>query len=180
MATPELNLDPNSFLQEQSWHLLSILLQIGHPVDAEYLSSRCGFFNASADFVRYVASLPDSLLAVNSNGLLTPSVKAVLAIARFFSFQVPNSAPSFSRKRKSVLSLTEGTLFFLVWILNCLFSYFDFVCVLEVCWFEILVKTGGRDPKRFAIGDKVPEILVKVVKFIIASRLIFCAPLNPK
>ncbi|KAL5061482.1 hypothetical protein RYX36_023219 [Vicia faba] len=127
MATPESNLDPNPFLQEQSWHLLSILLQIGHPVDADYLSSRCRFFNASSDFVRYVASLPDSPLAVNSNGLLTPSIKAVFAIARFFSFQVLNSAPSYSRKRKSVLSLPED----------------------------------GRDPKRLAIGDKVPEIFIK-------------------
>jgi len=28
------------------------------------------------------------------------------------------------------------------------------------------MKTGGRDPKRLAIGDKVPEIFVKVFLFI--------------
>jgi len=100
--------DPTPLLEDQSWHLLSLLLQIGHPVNAEYLSLRCRFFNASPDFVRYVASLPDSPLSVNSNGFLTPSVEAAFAMARFFSFQFQNSTPFQSRKRKSICSITEG------------------------------------------------------------------------
>ncbi|PNX92174.1 putative serine threonine-protein kinase cdc7-like protein [Trifolium pratense] len=127
MSPPELQLDPNPLLQEQSWHLLSLLLQIGHPVDADYLSYRCRLFNASPDFIRFVASISDSPLSVNSYGFITPSVTALRAIARFFSFQFNNSTPSNSRKRKSILSITEG----------------------------------GRDAKRLAIGDKVPEFFVK-------------------
>ncbi|WJX91620.1 non-specific serine/threonine protein kinase [Trifolium repens] len=127
MSLPESQLDPNLFLHEQSWHLLSLLLQIGHPVDAGYLSSRCRLFNASPNFIRFVASLSDSPLSVNSNGLLTPSVTAALSIARFFKVHFNNSTPSNSRKRKLILSITEG----------------------------------GRDAKRLAIGDKVPEFFVR-------------------
>ncbi|XP_058751362.1 uncharacterized protein LOC131624444 [Vicia villosa] len=96
MATPESNLDPNPFLEEQPWILL-IFLQTGQPVDTDLdsLYSRCSFFDAFADFVRYVSSLPHS-----RNGLLNPSDEVAFAIAWFFSF--------LSRKRKSVLTLTEG------------------------------------------------------------------------
>ncbi|WJX85910.1 non-specific serine/threonine protein kinase [Trifolium repens] len=127
MSLPESQLDPILFLHEQSWHLLSLLLQIGHPVDADYLSSRCRLFNASPNFIRFVASLSDSPLSVNIDGLLTPSVTAALSIARFFKVHFNNSTPSNSRKRKLILSITEG----------------------------------GRDAKRLAIGDKVPEFFVK-------------------
>ncbi|GAU20223.1 hypothetical protein TSUD_352870, partial [Trifolium subterraneum] len=42
------------------------------------------------------------------NGLIIPSVTAFVSIARFFNFYFDNSTPSNSRKRKSILSITEG------------------------------------------------------------------------
>lgn len=107
--------ESNPLLEEQCWHLLSLLLQIGEPTDPEHLSSRCRLFNASPCFVRYVASLPASPLSVNRDGLLIPSANALFALARFF-WDPPHSP---FRKRKLFFSSTECKRDFDFWFFCC-------------------------------------------------------------
>lgn len=89
--------------EEKSWHLLAILLKIGHPVYPEHLSSQCRLFTASPGFISHVISSPGSPLSITDNGLVTPSAAAVYALGRFFSvsgFEFQDLEPTVLRKRK--------------------------------------------------------------------------------
>ncbi|RDY08520.1 hypothetical protein CR513_07242, partial [Mucuna pruriens] len=93
----ESNLD----LEEKSWHLLALLLRIGHAVYPQRLAVQCRLFAATPDFVCHVSTLPGSPLSVTDNGLVTPSVSAVFALGRFFSLRFsPEPQTHRSRKRK--------------------------------------------------------------------------------
>jgi len=86
MATP----NPSPYLvEENSWHLLSLLLQIGHPIHGEYLSYRCRSFYASPDFICYVVSLPNSPLQFKSDRLLFPSCNVAITVTGFFPCRDP-------------------------------------------------------------------------------------------
>ncbi|MED6143812.1 hypothetical protein PIB30_009312 [Stylosanthes scabra] len=78
--------DPN--LTEKSWHLLSLLLQIGHPVLPQHLASCCNLFPTCPDFIAHVTSIPHSPIRLNANGLVTPSDVAVYALGRFLTVSI--------------------------------------------------------------------------------------------
>nr|XP_025618168.1 probable serine/threonine-protein kinase cdc7 isoform X2 [Arachis hypogaea] len=100
--------EPDPILTEKSWHLFSLLLQIGHPVHPQLLASYCKLFPTCPDFVRHVSSLPRSPILLNANGLVTPSADAVSAIGRFvtvsidrrFLFRNIPECSGWSKKRK--------------------------------------------------------------------------------
>ncbi|KAL1339175.1 hypothetical protein AAHE18_U015300 [Arachis hypogaea] len=100
--------EPDPILTEKSWHLFSLLLQIGHPVHPQLLASYCKLFPTCPDFVRHVTSLPRSPILLNANGLVTPSADAVSAIGRFvtvsidrrFLFRNIPECSGWSKKRK--------------------------------------------------------------------------------
>ena len=95
-------------LEEKSWHLLALLLRIGHTVYPQRLAAECRLFTASPDFVCYVSSLPGSPLSVTDNGLVTPSLSAVFALGSFFSLRLSPEPQTNSRKRKLLFDTAEG------------------------------------------------------------------------
>ncbi|TKY68895.1 serine/threonine-protein kinase cdc7 [Spatholobus suberectus] len=101
----EANLD----LEEKSWHLLALLLRIGHAVYPQRLAAQCRLFHASPDFVCHVSTLPRSPLSVTDNGLVMPSVSAVFALGSFFSLRFsPEPQTHRFRKRKLRFDSDEG------------------------------------------------------------------------
>lgn len=122
MAESEFELD----LEEKSWHLLALLLRIGHAVYPHRLAAQCRLFTASPDLVCHVTTLPGSPLAVTDNGLVTPSVTAVFSLGAFFSFQF-NAEPQTqrSRKRKLLFDSDEGS--FSLSISNFNYVFFKFI-----------------------------------------------------
>ncbi|KAK7382840.1 hypothetical protein VNO80_01942 [Phaseolus coccineus] len=95
-------------LEEKSWHLLALLLRIGHTVYPQRLAAECRLFAASPDFVCYISSLPGSPLSITDNGLVTPSLSAVFALGSFFSLRLsPEPQTNRSRKRKLLFDLAE-------------------------------------------------------------------------
>jgi len=105
MAECEFELD----LEEKSWHLLALLLRIGHAVYPQRLAAECRLFAVSPDFVCYVSSLPGSPLSVTDNGLVTPSLSAIFALGSFFSLRFsPEPQTHRFRKRKLLFDSAEG------------------------------------------------------------------------
>ncbi|KAK7286972.1 hypothetical protein RJT34_22357 [Clitoria ternatea] len=99
----------NLDLEEKSWHLLSLLLRIGHAVYPQTLATQCRLFPASAGFVSHATTLPGSPLSVTDNGLIIPSANAVIAFGRFFSLHFPSHSPLHPfRKRKLLFSSPEN------------------------------------------------------------------------
>ena len=68
--------------REKAWHILAILLSIGHTVRPEELALKCEFLGASPEFIRFLCTVPSSPLLLMDNGLVTASVPAVFQIGR--------------------------------------------------------------------------------------------------
>ncbi|KAE9603442.1 hypothetical protein Lal_00008190 [Lupinus albus] len=77
-----------STAEEKSWHLLSLVLRIGHPLYPQQLSSHCHLFSASPSLILSLISLPNSPLSLSPHGLLIPSPSVLLSISNFFSLTV--------------------------------------------------------------------------------------------
>ncbi|XP_027357218.1 probable serine/threonine-protein kinase cdc7 [Abrus precatorius] len=107
MANPWSEFETSLELEEKAWHLLALLLRIGHAVYPQNLASQCRLFTASPDFICHVTSLTGSPLSVTDNGLVTPSVNAVFALGSFFSLHFPRSQTHCFRKRKLLFSTAE-------------------------------------------------------------------------
>ncbi|XP_015582453.1 serine/threonine-protein kinase RIM15 isoform X2 [Ricinus communis] len=79
--------ESNSDLQK-AWHLLSLLLSIGHLTSPHELASLCTLFPTTPDLVEFLCSIPHSPLTLttgNEGILVTISVIGLLAFCRFAS-----------------------------------------------------------------------------------------------
>ncbi|KAK7277174.1 hypothetical protein RIF29_18325 [Crotalaria pallida] len=131
----------SSTVSEKSWHLLALLLKIGHPLSPQHLASQCQLFTASPSFIAYVISLPGSPLSVTDNGLVTPSPAALFALGSFFS--ATTAAVANSRKRKGIFV-----------------DLINFSSPIRSLFFnaEEDAFADGRDKKRLAISNEVHDI----------------------
>ncbi|OIW18824.1 hypothetical protein TanjilG_25267 [Lupinus angustifolius] len=91
---------------EKSWHLLSLLLRIGHPLSPQHLSSHCHLFSASPSFILNLISLPDSPLSLTAHGFVIPSPSVVVAFARFFSVAVDRR---FTKRKGDMIDFIQSS-----------------------------------------------------------------------
>ncbi|XP_076881497.1 uncharacterized protein LOC143529627 [Bidens hawaiensis] len=79
---PDLRItDPE--LQIKSWNLFAVLLTLGHPVPPIELATRCGFIEATSEFVEFACSVPNSPISLTSDGLVTVSSAVCVVLKRF-------------------------------------------------------------------------------------------------
>ncbi|CAL0305951.1 unnamed protein product [Lupinus luteus] len=102
----EASLSSSSLSDEKSWHLLSLLLRIGHPVSPHHLSSHCHLFSASPSFILHLISLPDSPLSLSALGFVLPSPSVVVAVASFFSLTVDRT---FRKRKGDMLDFVQSS-----------------------------------------------------------------------
>ncbi|XP_065857004.1 uncharacterized protein [Euphorbia lathyris] len=83
-VTTKLDLDSPSELQK-AWHLLSLLISLGHPASPFELALRCTLFRATPDLIRSLCSFPNSPITLTSNHNNGYSV--TISPRGFFAFQ---------------------------------------------------------------------------------------------
>ncbi|XP_021657509.2 uncharacterized protein LOC110647822 isoform X2 [Hevea brasiliensis] len=84
-SLPVTSMDSES---QKAWHLLSLLLSLGHPTSPLELASRCTLFRATPDLIISLCSTPNSpiTLTTSSGGLhVTVSLLGLFAFQRFVS-----------------------------------------------------------------------------------------------
>ncbi|KAK9120970.1 hypothetical protein Syun_018587 [Stephania yunnanensis] len=115
--------------REKAWHILSVLLTIGRPACAAEVSARCCLFRASAEYVEFLCSIPESPLCLTGDRLVTVSLPAFLAVGEFVRRSVSCGVPrcrvrvsgpkriwddvvkTYHRKRKGARACTAASVF---------------------------------------------------------------------
>ncbi|KAG8374644.1 hypothetical protein BUALT_Bualt10G0017500 [Buddleja alternifolia] len=109
---------------DTAWHVLALLLSLGHPTLPEELASKCKLFYLTPEFVLYLCSIPNSPLRLAEDHSVTISQTGFAAMAQFLAnsdtptyLDLPQFVPrllesvwsngvlrTYSRKRKRLTS----------------------------------------------------------------------------